>query len=91
MNTVWENEDFVPGADFDPEVTLLKRPQEETVFSDVIAIEFNNAMEDALRAAWNGWDAAVRLQTPELEDYYMRMINLLGATKAKLRKLVKTK
>jgi len=65
----------------------ITRPKPETVFQDLIVIEMVELLDDSLRATWNGWESAVTLEDEDKQNYYMKLINILGETKRKLRKL----
>jgi len=92
QNTMADSTYVYDGEEFPiPDAPLFTRPEPDMIFGDDICIHLNTAMKDAMRAAWNGWEAAVLCKSQELEDYYMRLINLIGASNAKLAKIAKSK
>lgn len=65
--------------------TLATRASNGVVTDDLKTVTIGNLM-DGINAAWNGWEAACKFEDEDMQDYYMKYINLLSDVVRKVRK-----
>jgi hypothetical protein len=67
-------------------INEVRRPVVDTTFRDEISNNLISNFDDAIRAAWNGWEQACKFKNEEMQDYYMQIIRDCSSWQKKVKK-----
>lgn len=65
----------------------IRRPN--TIMRDNLVTNMLSTLHDSTCAAWNGWEQACKFESPEQQDYYMKLVSIIQKFKTDLQKIKK--